>query len=854
MSMRVLLFSIRTEISLCTTHLVACILWVASCWYAASLSASDRPNIVYILADDLGYGDVACYNSDSKIPTPRLDRFANEGMRFTDAHSPSSVCTPTRYALLTGRYAWRTRLQRNVLGPWSEPLIAADRLTVGHMLQQHGYETACIGKWHLGQSYVTIDGKPASGGGRDGQSNVDFTKPIAEGPITRGFDHYFGTFVPNYPPYCFIEDDRTVGLPSQPMTGDNFNIPGPMVPGWKLENILPELTNHAVDWIEKKAIEKKPFFLYFALTSPHYPVVPSGDFVGTTPVGAYGDFVYQTDWSVGQILDTLERAGVADNTLVIFTSDNGAEITGEVNPGAYDRNQRFGHRSSGELRGAKRDAWEGGHRVPFIARWPGKIRPGAVTDETVCHVDFMATIAAILGQKLPDNAGEDSFNILPLLIDQEHKTPIRDTTIHHSARGKFAIRQDDWVLIDAPSGDDNGANGEPAWFKSERGYTPHPYSGELFNLREDPLQRHNLYGEKPELVHELKTLLGKIIADGRSTPGKPQANDVAINTNSELPKVDWLEYPGGDGPGKGKHVVLIAAEQEYRSEQSMPMLAKILSKHHGFRCTVLFGVNEKGEVDPTLPVYPEKGREADFKRHHIPGLEKLASADLVIFCTRLLTLPERELQQIVEYVDSGRPIIALRTANHGFRGELPYRIDGKQVRWGEDVLGGTFLNHHGRWQADSTRGIIEKDQSDHPIIMGITDIWGDTDVYRTYPEGSSLPADCVALVWGQPLQGCQPDDLPNEELEPLPVAWVKPWKTGSGKIARVFHCTMGSASDLKSEGLRRLVVNAVYWTIGIESAISQHSSVDIVGRYEPLKSGFNYKELGVQPRPVSYYW
>jgi arylsulfatase A-like enzyme len=860
-------FSIGTKISLCARYLVACILCVASCWYTAA--ASEPPNIVFILADDLGYGDVGCYNPDSRIPTPRLDEFATQGMRFTDAHSPSSVCTPTRYALLTGRYAWRTRLQRNVLGPWGEPLIADDRLTVGRMLQQHGYVTACIGKWHLGQSYVTIDGKPAKGGGTDGRNNVDFTKPIEEGPITRGFDHYFGTFVPNYPPYCFIEDDRTVGVPSEPMTGENFNIPGPAVPGWKLEDILPELTKHAVGWIEEKASEKKPFFLYFALTSPHYPVVPSGEFVGTTPVGAYGDFVYQTDWSIGQVLDALERAGVAENTLVIFTSDNGAEITGEVSPGAYDRIQQFGHHSSGKLRGAKRDAWEGGHRVPFIARWPGKVRPGSVSDETVCHVDFMATVAAILGEQLPNNAAEDSFNILPVLIGDAHKTPIREATIHHSARGKFAIRQGDWVLIDAPSGDDNGVNGEPAWLKTERGYTPHPHSGELFNLREDPSQRDNRYAEKPELVNELINLLKKIITEGRSTPGIPQANDVEINmkslsqkgadplrlgSESDLSKAEWLDYPGSDGPGKGKHVVLIAAEQEYRSEQSMPMLAKVLSKHHGFRCTVLFGVNDKGEVDPTLPVYPEKGREADFKKHHIPGLDQLASADLVIFCTRLLTLPERELQQIVEYVDSGKPMIALRTANHGFRGELPYTIDGKQVRWGEDVLGGTFLNHHGRWQADSTRGIIDKEQLQHPIVAGITDIWGDSDVYRTYPEGSSLPTDCVALVWGQPLQGRQPDDLPNKELEPLPVAWVKPWKTGSGKIARVFHCTMGSATDLKSEGLRRLIVNAVYWTIGIESAISPHSKVDIVGRYEPLKSGFNYKELGVLPRPVSYYW
>ena len=494
----------------------------------SSVRASDPPNIVYILADDLGYGDLGCYNTESKIPTPRLDQFATQGMRFTDSHSPSSVCTPTRYALLTGRYAWRTRLQRNVLGPWDKPLIAPDRLTVGQLLQQHGYATACVGKWHLGQSYVTTDGKPVVGGVKSALSNVDFTKPISDGPIARGFDHYFGTIVPNYPPYCFIENDRTVGVPSVPMTGANFNIPGPTVPGWKLENILPELTNRAVQWIENKAQSKKPFFLYFALTSPHYPVVPSPEFVGKTKVGAYGDFVHQTDWSIGQVLDALDRAGVADNTLVIFTSDNGAEITGEVKPGAYDRVQEFGHRSSGELRGAKRDAWDGGHRVPFIARWPEKIQAGTVNDETICHVDFMATVAAILEHKLPDNAAEDSVSILPALLGEPRKTPLREATVHHSARGKFAIRQGDWVLIDAPSGDDNGANGEPAWLKSERGYTAHEQPRELFNVREDVSQRHNLYADQPEIASKLSRLLKKYIDDGRSTPGAPQANDVDV--------------------------------------------------------------------------------------------------------------------------------------------------------------------------------------------------------------------------------------------------------------------------------------------------------------------------------------
>jgi hypothetical protein len=315
----------------------------------------------------------------------------------------------------------------------------------------------------------------------------------------------------------------------------------------------------------------------------------------------------------------------------------------------------------------------------------------------------------------------------------------------------------------------------------------------------------------------------------------------------------WLSYPGKEGPGKGKKVVLIAADQEYRSEQAMPMLAKLLSVHHGFDCTVLFGVNGKGEVDPTLPVYKEKGKEKEFKEHHIPGLEHLASADLVVFFSRLLTLPMAERELIVTYVDSGKPVISLRTGNHGFLGALPYKINGKQVNWGEDVLGGTFRGHHGRWMADSTRGILVAEQKGHPVLSGVSDIWGDTDVYRTYKEGAGLPEGCTALVWGQPLTGRNPDDPPNEKLEPLPVAWVKPWVTSEGKTARVFHCTMGSATDLKSAGLRRLVANAVYWGMGLEASISPTSCVDIVGDYAPLKSGFNYKALGVEPKPVSAY-
>lgn len=314
----------------------------------------------------------------------------------------------------------------------------------------------------------------------------------------------------------------------------------------------------------------------------------------------------------------------------------------------------------------------------------------------------------------------------------------------------------------------------------------------------------------------------------------------------------WLTYPGGEGPGKGKHVVLIAAEQEYRSEHSMPMLAAMLAKHHGFDCTVLFGVNEAGLVDPTAPVYPEKDKEAEFKPHNIPGLEHLAKADLLIFVARLLTLPDDQLKHLVDYFDSGKPIIGLRTANHGFRSPLPYEIDGKRVNIG-DILGGSFMNHHGNWQRDSTRGDIVPEQKDHPVLKGVKDIWGPTDVYRTFKEGTGLPEGCTALVYGQPLIGREQGGADNPEKEPLPVVWTKGWETRGGKTARVLQSTMGSAKDLQNPGLRRLIANAACWGMGMEDAITADRSVDYAGDYKPLSSGFDYPKLGVVPRPPAAY-
>jgi len=310
----------------------------------------------------------------------------------------------------------------------------------------------------------------------------------------------------------------------------------------------------------------------------------------------------------------------------------------------------------------------------------------------------------------------------------------------------------------------------------------------------------------------------------------------------------WLTYPGGDGPGKGKHVVLIAAEQEYRSEQSMPMLARILSQHHGFDCTVLFSVNDQGEADPTLEA-PFKDKT---KRHNIPGLEYLASADCVIWSSRFMQLPDEQLQHWHDYFDSGKPLIALRTANHGFMGGKPYTKDGQNVSLRE-LLGGSFMGHHGGWHRESTHGIVDPEFREHPILTGVEDIWGPSDVYRCHNEKFPFPEDCLALVMGQPLLDLNPGSAPNAEKEPLPIAWTKTWMGNKGLPTRIFHFTMGSASDFENGGVRRMTVNAVYWGLGMEASIRADSSVDMVGEYRPLPSGFNYEALGVRPHKPEFY-
>ncbi len=494
-------------------------LTIGSITLALTLAASaladgpSRPNLVYILADDLGYGDVGRLNPSSKIATPTLDRLAAEGVTCTDAHSGSAVCTPTRYGLLTGRYAWRSKLKRGVLGGYSPPLIEPGRLTVPALLAKHGYATMCVGKWHLGMTWPLKDGPPIAGDGYQAEGRIDFARPIADGPLSKGFGGYFGISASlDMPPYVFIEGDRVAALPTDRQAKVGYVREGAKDPAFRFDGVLPALTDRSVRFIAGQKAGQ-PFFLYLALNAPHTPIAPSAGFRGKSSAGDYGDFVMEVNASIARVLKALDEAGLAGETLVIVTSDNGPETL------AYPRIREYQHYSMGSLRGVKRDAWEGGHRVPFFARWPGQIPAGSVVEETICHVDLMATVAAILGTPLPNDAGEDSVNILPALLGRPQDKPLREATVHHTGSGRFAIRQGPWVFIDAPTGDDNGGNNkEPEWLKQERGYLSHNQPGELYDLAKDPGEHKNIHADHPDEVKRLKALLEKYKAEGRSVP------------------------------------------------------------------------------------------------------------------------------------------------------------------------------------------------------------------------------------------------------------------------------------------------------------------------------------------------
>jgi arylsulfatase A len=487
-------------------------------------NASERPNIVYILADDLGYGDVQCLNPErGKIPTPHMDQLAADGMTFTDAHTTSSVCTPTRYSILTGRYHWRTTLQKGVLNGYGEPLITTDRMTVPSFLKENGYTTAMIGKWHLGLGIATTDGKKANAKGglkeKKGKgafppselSNIDWKGTIKGGPVDLGFESWFGiTASLDFPPYVWIRDRNWI---AEGTHAKAFHRDGPASEDFEAIDVLDKLTAETVEFISAYESEK-PFFIYMPLPSPHTPIVPTEKWQGKSGIGDYADFVMQTDAVLGQVVKALEDRGISENTIVIMTSDNGCSPKGD-----FKNLESHGHFASAQYRGAKADIWEGGHRVPFLVKWPKVIKAGSVSNDLICQIDLIATCAEIVGKELPNNAAEDSESILPFFKGE--KTDFtRKGLIHQSVSGHFAYREGKYKLI--------LAYGSGGWMSPNEGAAKKQGlpKAQLYDLEADPGEQENLYESHPEIAEKLLQQLTDYVNSGHSVEGKVSENDI----------------------------------------------------------------------------------------------------------------------------------------------------------------------------------------------------------------------------------------------------------------------------------------------------------------------------------------
>ncbi|TKG92481.1 arylsulfatase [Puteibacter caeruleilacunae] len=498
----------------------AALLNVSGHQVSAKNKNTQKPNVIFILADDLGYGDVSCFNENSKIKTPYLDQLASQGVRFTDAHTSSAVCTPTRYGIVTGRYNWRSTLKKGVLGGYSKALIRPDQPTVASFLKDQGYNTACIGKWHMGWDWNNIDA---------GNKNVDFSKKVENAPTTRGFDYFYGFCGSlDMAPYVWLENDKPTMVPTKTtvnkgkqswwregLTSDDFDH----------EQVLPHVTKKAQKYIESKANGDNPFFLYLPFPAPHTPILPTEEFKGKSGLdNPYGDFVIMVDDCVGKIMKTLEAQGIAENTLLIFTSDNGCSPQAD-----YKQLETKQHDPSYVFRGHKADIFEGGHRVPYIVRWPAKVKQG-VSDQLVCTTDLFATVADILKTDLDENEGVDSYSILPAL-KVKSKAPTRESIIHHSINGSFAIRKGDWKVCFCP-GSGGWSYPRPGRNKDVIATLP---KVQLYNLKSDIEEEKNLEAKYPEKVKEYRNMLLEIIDNGRSTEGAKQSND-----GTKWPQLDAL--------------------------------------------------------------------------------------------------------------------------------------------------------------------------------------------------------------------------------------------------------------------------------------------------------------------------
>ena len=459
---------------------------------------------------------------------------ASEGIKFTDAHTSSSVCTPTRYGILTGRYNWRSRLKQGVLTGKSKALIPNSRSTVASILKKKGYHTAFIGKWHLGWDWKLKNPKEFGGEGWDEKDfdNIDFSKPVKNAPNDLGFNYSYGhSGSLDMAPYVYVENGLATEVPDSTSVNKgkySWWRKGPTSNDFIHEDVTPNFFRRAESYIKQRANNKKPFFLYLALPSPHTPILPTKFFQGKSGLNPYGDFVMMIDDYMGSLLNVIRETGIEDNTLIIFTSDNGCSPATKIEELVAE-----GHYPSYIYRGHKADIFEGGHRVPFIAKWPNKINNKIVSDQTICTTDLMATCAEIVGYKLSDNEAEDSYSVLPLFEQKKLNKPFRQATVHHSINGSFAIRKDDWKLIMCP-----GSGGWSFPKPNDKKVINKLPKIQLYNMKEDPAESKNLQAENLEKVEELKALLTKYILDGRSTPGIVQNNDT---TDTDWKQIDFIK-------------------------------------------------------------------------------------------------------------------------------------------------------------------------------------------------------------------------------------------------------------------------------------------------------------------------
>ncbi len=474
----------------------------------AQVKQPKQPNIIYILADDLGIGDVSGYNPDSKIKTPNIDALINTGVKFNNNHTSSAVCTPTRYGILTGRYNWRSRMKQGVLNGYSKELIEPSRTTIASFLKNEGYNTACIGKWHLGWSWNNIE---------EGIKNIDYSKPVTNGPNAVGFDYSYcisGSL--DMVPYVYLENGLCTQMPTETIAenkGMGYYRGGLAAKDFKHDETLQEFTKKTLNYIGDNAKSTQPFFIYFPLTAPHTPILPSKEFRGKSGLNDYGDFVLMVDNVVKQVTAKLKAEGIYENTLIVFTSDNGCSPSAD-----FKALLAKDHNPSWKYRGAKADIYDGGHRVPFVVSWPQSIKKPAVSEQLVCTTDFFATIAQLLNKKLPDNVAEDSFSFLKELKKVNAATAVRADIVHHSIEGDYAIKKGDWTLVMSQS---SGGWNDPKPKDPETEKLP---LIQLYNIKTDVAEQFNVYTEHPEIVAELKALLIKEIKAGRSTSGVSQKN------------------------------------------------------------------------------------------------------------------------------------------------------------------------------------------------------------------------------------------------------------------------------------------------------------------------------------------